>query len=329
MSWDLFCKALLKECAQDFVTYFAPGAHFVGMRECQLQTRLDGPFDPREMRADIAIEAERTGLPFLLNVEWQSSRDDEMAERLLGYSYEITRLHKQVVLSTVVYTCPIGELPRAPLVRAIPGEGVPGGSPALWFNFVCLDVCNKEVATLRALDLDAFSVLMLLCKDGGTSAILEEVLARLLEHQRKEAISVALFFAGKVLTSEEDRKFLERKYTMVQDLLKDNWTYQRMLEDGRAEGLVKGRAEGLVEGRAEGLVEGRVEGRAEGLVEGRAKEAQKSIELFVEKRFPSLLDRVKAQIEQINDPETLQAIMSALFAANTPAEIEAAVYVRQ
>src|SRR6185312_13611752 len=30
--WDLFCKALIKECAQDFVCYFAPGARYVGVR---------------------------------------------------------------------------------------------------------------------------------------------------------------------------------------------------------------------------------------------------------------------------------------------------------
>ena len=50
LSWDLFCKALVKECPQDFVTYFAPNARYVGMRETQLQGRVDGSIDPREIR---------------------------------------------------------------------------------------------------------------------------------------------------------------------------------------------------------------------------------------------------------------------------------------
>ena len=173
MSWDLFSKALIKECSQDFVTYFAPDALYLGMREAQLQTRTDGLFDPREMRGDGIIEAECEGLPFLIDVEWQSTKDDEMDERLLGYSYEATRLHGLPVLSAVIYTQSVSGVPRAPLVRSIPGRRVRGGSPALWFDFVSLEVCRQPVEAFRTLDLDAFAVLMLLCKDGGTTAILE------------------------------------------------------------------------------------------------------------------------------------------------------------
>src|SRR6185437_1224135 len=172
VSWDLFCKALIKECAQDFVSYFAPGARYVGMREGQVQTRTDGPFDSREMRGDTVPEAERAGERFLLNAECQSSKDEKMDERLPGYSYELTRLHGLPVLSVVIYTQQVKDEPQAPLVRSIPGAPIPGGSPSIWFDFVNLKLHEQSAERLLALDLDAFAVLALLSADGGASVIL-------------------------------------------------------------------------------------------------------------------------------------------------------------
>lgn len=120
MNRDLLCKVLLKEHTQDFVSYFAPDAHFVRLRDGQMQTRADSSQDQREMRADILAEVRRGGRPFLINFEWQSSRDVRMDERLLGYSYEGTRLHHLAVLPCVIYTQPVGKVPQAPLRRSIP-----------------------------------------------------------------------------------------------------------------------------------------------------------------------------------------------------------------
>ena len=88
---------------------------------------------------------------------------------------------------------------------------------------------------------------------------------------------------------------------MLKDTLRDSWTYQKVLGEGIEEGIEKG------------------------IEKGRIEEARGNIELFVEKRFPTLLTWVKAQIEQISDLEILQGILPALFAANTPEEIEMAL----
>ena len=91
---------------------------------------------------------------------------------------------------------------------------------------------------------------------------------------------------------------------MIDEMLKDNWVYQRMLEEGRKEGIERGREEGREEGRI--------------------AEARQNIELFVEKRFPSLLTWVQARVEQISEADTLQNIIVTLFTANTDEEITAA-----
>ena len=291
MSWDLFCKVLVKECAPDFVAYFAPNARYVGMRETQLQTRVDGPVDPREIRADIVLEAELVGKHFLVGVEWQSTRNARMDERLLGYSHEITRLQRLNVLPCVIYTQPVSNVPRAPLERSIPIDHSPGERPLIWFDFESLDLCNTLAVDLRAHNLDAFCVLMLLCKDGGTPAILDEILERLLQRQaeRQESIAAAFFFAGKVLKSAEDRAFLERKYMMLDEMLKDNWVYQKMLDEGREEGRIEG--------------------------------ARNSIETVARARFPELLAYVKDQLVSVADEATLQDILNMIVTAETASDL--------
>lgn len=283
MNWDIYNKLLLRECPQDFVTYFVPGAHFVQMRESQFQTRGDGPYKPREMRGDGVTEAEFADQHFLMHIEWQADKDEEMDMRLLGYSYEAMRLHKLPVLSVVIYPQMVSDVPRAPLKRSIPT-----GRPVIWFDFDSLELRDQAVDTFRQLDLDAFYALMLLCKDGATYDVLEEVLTRLEQRKRKELISITRFFAGKVFTAAGDRERLARRFAMLRDFLQDSWTFQETLEEGREEGQVK--------------------------------EVRQNIEVLVEKRFPALLAWVKAQVEQITDLATLRKILYALFTAYTEEE---------
>ncbi len=315
MYWDMFCKALFKECAQDFIDYFLPGAKFVEMRECQLQTGVDGPFDPREIRGDVVPAAERGGKLLLFNLEWQSSKDEKMDERLLGYSFELTRLHDLPVRSAVIYTHPVSRVPKAPLVRSIPGPALPQGNVAIWFNFISLEVCEQRTETFRTLDLDAFAVLMLLCKDGRTPAILDEVLERLFQRrqQRQEAIATAFFFASQVFKTSEDREALQRRYMMIEEELKDNWFYNHVLEEGLAKGAAKGFEQGIEQGIERGVEQG----------------IEQSIELFVEKRFPNALAWVKERVERIGDPRVLQELMADLFVANSEEEIKAAFAVQR
>ena len=65
------------------------------MRETQHQTRMDGPHEKRELRNDLLIEAEENRQHFLIDPEIQSTKDEEMDERLLDYNYEGTRLHNR------------------------------------------------------------------------------------------------------------------------------------------------------------------------------------------------------------------------------------------
>jgi hypothetical protein len=291
VNWDVYSKLLLKECPQDFVSYCVPGARFVSMRETQFQTRAKSAYKPREMRGDTLIEAELYDQHFLIHVEWQSDRDEEMDIRLLGYCYEATRLHKLPVLSMVIYLQAVSGVPKGPL-----DQRIPTGRRLLWFDFDSLEIREQPVEEFRRLDLDAFSMLTPLCKDGARYEVLDEVLERLEQRNRKELVSIARFFAGKVFTSSTDRKRLGRRFAMLRDFLKDSWTFQETLAEGREQGLEQGRME----------------------------EARQNIERFVETRFPTLFSWVKVRIEQITDLETLREMRSVLYRANTIEEAKLA-----
>lgn len=210
MSWDLWSKLLVKECPQDFVTYFSPGARFVGMRETQFQTRPASSFEPREIRGDGIIEAERSGVHFLIGVEWQTTRNDRMDERLLGYSCEATRLHKLLVLSCVIYVKKVNDAPQPPLERVLPDE-----YRTLWFNYKSVELAERPVDEFRQLNLDGFRPLMLLCRDGATHEVLEEVLEHLQSREKGNLVSFTRFFAGMVFTSEEEKTWVKRSMSTV------------------------------------------------------------------------------------------------------------------
>ena len=85
LNWDVICKALIKDCIQDFIDYFAPGAKFVKFVEGQLQTSVNGPFQPREIRADLVPGVELDGQHYLHHYELQSTKNQKIAPRLLDY----------------------------------------------------------------------------------------------------------------------------------------------------------------------------------------------------------------------------------------------------
>lgn len=325
MAWDLFGKVLVKAFPQDIVDYFAPGAKFVGFRESQLQTRVDGPTQTRELRMDTALETDYHGKRGLLDHELQSTKDGLIGERLLDYSREYRRLYKLPVRSAVTYFQEVSDPPLSPMIDVFPCDPLPEGNESVRFTYSSLILPQKTVEELRGLNLDIFTTYMLLAKDGGTPAILDEVVDRLQRRdnesngarkdQYQTAITVALYYAGRVFKSEEDLAYLERKGEMLHNTLEDNQFYKTMLGKSYEKTKEEGRVEGWEEGREEGRVEGRVE------------QVHQNIEAMTQARFPDLLAFVKNQISSLTDLNRLQEILITIGTAGTEDEIKAAFSV--
>lgn len=286
MSWDLYAKALMHDAPQDFVTLLAPGARYVGHREGQFQTR--------EIRSDSMIEAEYNGRGMLIHVEFQSEKDEKMATRLLGYSYEAIREHGLPVLSCVIYLQRTSDVPQPPL-----NWDLPIGRRVMWFDYISIELAEWPLEDLKQLDLDAMLPLLILSKGGAKREVLAEAIARLDAGNKRELLLNAQLFAGLVFKSADDQAWLERSFAVLNDYLREHsWTYQKIIREGIEQG------------------------RAEGLQLGQLLAIRQNIEATVQARFPTLLTAVKAQIKQITDPAALQKISLTVNTARTAKEVK-------
>lgn len=102
--WDDSLKTFINENPQDFASWL--------LGEVQVKKKLQTEFKTRTIRADGLLEVVQHGNEFLLQIEFQSSSDLVIGERLLEYSFEAKRTHKLPVHSCVIYLKEVGEVPK-------------------------------------------------------------------------------------------------------------------------------------------------------------------------------------------------------------------------
>jgi predicted transposase YdaD len=288
--YDASAKSLVWVSPQDFVTWVLPGARYLGRR--------DGQFQTREIRSDGMIEADYNGQAVLIHVEFQSKKEAKMVQRLLGYSYEANRAYNLPVLSCVIYLQHVADVPEPPHCWELPE-----GPKLLWFNYLSIQLADTPVEVLQETRLSGLLPLLVLSKGGAQREVLDGVLTRLAAEKQYDLLENARLFAGLVFPAEADQQWINRRFAMLRDYLRENsWTYKQTVQEGIEQGLEKGLEQGLEQGRV--------------------LEARQNIELFVRKRFPALLPPVNARIEEITDLETLQDILLLVGTARTIKEVK-------
>lgn len=70
------------------------------------------------------------------------------------------------------------------------------------------------------------------------------------------------------------------------------------------------------QGLAEGIAKGRAEGEAKGEAKGRRKELQKVILVFVQKRFPSLIEQAQRKVSRVMSADELSKLYLELIGVN-------------
>jgi len=301
--WDNGMKRLMTESPQDFLDWLLRGAYFTGKRSQEFESLT---IDADAMQ-EVIIEGERV----LFHLEFQSTPDPDMEQRLLEYSVLAYRHHECPVCSVVVYLKKGGKVAVPPLVRTLPT-----GEEVLRFHFRVILLWDIPYENMMAEGLLGILPLVPLAQGGAKREVIEEIIARLMPQgkpARKELLALTRLFASLAFESKEDQEWLGRKFDMLKDILRDTPAYKQILEEGLEEGLEKGLRKGLEQGRKEGIEKERQE---------RLQSLRQMILGLVQARYPKLTKLAKGQTMIIEQPKTLEVLLVRVAQASTMEEVQ-------
>src|SRR5579872_1717202 len=220
--WDDGLKMLINDNPQAFVNWLFDGA--------KVLKKLQTEFKMHTIVADALLEVSWYGEIFLLHIEFQSTNDPEMGERLLEYNFAAHKEHKLDVLSIVIYLRSDGEVPQSPLLWKIPT-----GKETLQFHYLVVEMAKLAANQLRHEGLIGILPLLLLTRDGATHEVVNEVITGLQAAEKYGLLPVTELLASLVLKDKSDQEWIERRFAMLQDALRETPAYQRILQEGREE----------------------------------------------------------------------------------------------
>jgi hypothetical protein len=214
-----------------------------------------------------------------------------MAQRLLEYSTLAFRRYQCPVRSYVLYLRRSGKPPKPPLVRKFRD-----GKKFLWFDYKEVQLWKMPHREWLDLDCKELFPLVPLMRGGARREVAEEIITRL-EPVRdtidRELFALTGLFAGLAFPRPEDKKWSERRFAMLKDILKDSPVAQNWIADGREEER---------EARIQSL-------------------QQKLLDVF-QKRYPKLNKLAQRKLARIDDPEVLEQLSANMLLANNESDVK-------
>jgi predicted transposase YdaD len=280
--WDFVMKRWLRRNAQQFISWILKDAVVVSLLETEIKRET--------IYADALFLVVLYGQQMLLHIEFQSTVDKTMAERLLEYNVQLSKEHGNLsVYSCVVYLRKAEGAPQSPLIRRLPN-----GKVVLRFDYLNIELGEMAAESILSKGLDGLLPLVLFTEDGKQA--LDEVVTRLKAIQDQELITLVYTLAGLIFQNDTDHEAIMRRFELFKDIIEESWTYQEIISKGRE----KERQEWLQTQR-KGLIS------------------------VVQARFPDLVASITEKVEQVEDPLALQDIMLKL--ASTLDNAEARKYL--
>src|SRR5205814_3272694 len=112
-----------------------------------------------------------------------------------------------------------------------------------------------------------------------------------------------------------DQVWLERRFALLDEMLRNTPAYKKILKEGRAEGLEEGLEKGLEKGLKKGLEQGRQETLQQELQ--RQREALLDV---IRARFPKIVRQAKKQVASIEDTSILLHLIIKMTTVPTAEE---------
>ena len=277
--YDESMKKFVGANPQSFVDWLHPGASFVRALPTELQSR--------DIFVDALCEILLNAESLLLHLEFQRDIKPEMPLRLLEYNVFATRTHKKRVLSCVIYLIDDGIIEESPLVWELSD-----GTELLEFHYLSICIWEVDPAEFTQPGREGILPLVLLTKGNATPEVVEMVIERLVAAGKQDLLPTTRLLASLVFKDNPAYSdWLNRRFAMLRDILRETDAYQEILQEGRIEGEEKGRQEGEVLGLRLSLLN------------------------ILQKRFPDVIQMARPQVAGVNDPALLlDAIMKAIDA---------------
>lgn len=153
--------------------------------------------------------------------------------------------------------------------------------------------------------------LLLVTKDGARHEVVEEVITGLEVAEQYDLLPITKLLASLVLKSEADQVWLERRFALLDEMLRNTPAYQKILKEGRAEGL----EEGLEKGLEKGLEVGRQEA-----VQRELQRQREALLDVIRARFPKIVRQAKRQVASIEDTSILLRLIIKMTTVPTAEE---------
>ena len=283
--WDSNMKRLVSANPQAFIGWLLEGA--IVIRD--VSTELN-----RNIFIDLLYEVLFNGAKMLVHIEFQRYNDEDMSQRVREYNLFADGKYDCPVMSFVIYLKKEGKIAASPLIRTIPGTTI-----EIWrFNFT--NVCLWEISTDVLRNIGSVGVLPLLplTSEGAQREVVNEVLSGIeqaaIDHNaRRNLLTITLTLARLALSGPEHLDWLQGRFYMYQDLIRDTEIYQLIMAEGKAEGKAEGREEGM----------------------------QEMILLVIQNRFPALLELAQACKPALYDVTVSRQLMLDILNAQSQEDV--------
>jgi hypothetical protein len=300
-TWDNSLSILVNSNPQAFLDLFLPGA----MLRQQHHTKLKGT----QRQPDVVLEVERFDDIFIYNPEFQSYRDNNMAERsllyhiLLGCEFRTPKDQPLAMRSCVVTLFKQAKMKPAPLRWFQPGELFGRRANRVRFDYDVVEMWKQDHRRILDLGHRELYPLLPLTNGGATRQIVTFMLDELSEERYRDFALIGFTCASRIFRDEkrfDDLAWIQRRYHTMYDIIHDSplydWIYADGHEGGVAEGLARGQAQGLAQGQAQGLAQGQAQSLAQ---------MRQTIVDIMQEYFPELAELAAEIVATVDNPGQL------------------------
>jgi hypothetical protein len=173
---------------------------------------------------------------------------------------------------------------------------LPDGQEVHRFQFSAIELAEIEPEELQRVGAKALLPLLPLTRGGKRHEVVDAAIASLTasgEVPDAELLVFTFEFASLVFNEEPDRQWLKRRFSVFNDILRETWVFQEIMQEGEEKGLKKG-----------------------------LEELRQTLLDVVQARFPDLSFLARGQIVFIDDLEVLRSLIVKMSTAQTIEEAQ-------